>query len=340
MPELIRSAALTDYADVARRAGLDPYRQLSAVGLDRACLYDPDLKIPSVAVRRLLERSAAQSGVDDFGLRMAERRGLSNLGPIGLIVREQPTVRKALEAMGHYMRLHNESLSLRIDDAGDEVIIGVDLHGQRGGARQANELAVAVVFRMLKLFLGARWTPTFVSFVHAGPHKTAAHDRFFDAKVEFGRDFTGIGCAARDIDATIASADPVMARYARRYLDDIAGPARRTLEDQMRELICVLLPAGRASAERVARHLGMNRRTLDRRLARDGRTFLGVVNTVRAELCARYLDSGERTLTAVADLLGFSGLSAFSRWYREQFGHSASQMRSPPAARELSRSQM
>lgn len=324
MPALIRSASLSDYADVARSVGLDPYRQLRAVGLDRACLDDPDVRIPAQAVRQLLENSAAASGLDDFGLRMAERRGLSNLGPIGFIAREQPTVRKALESMGHYMRLHNEALSLRIADAGPEVVIGVDLRTQHTAARQANELAVAVLFRILKLFLGARWRPSFVSFVHAGPRKTAAHERFFGGRVEFGGNFSGIVCSTRDIDAPIASADPTMARYARRYLDDIAGPARRSLEDQIRELICVLLPAGRASAERVARHLGIDRRTLDRRLARRRRTFLAILNNVRADLCMRYLEAPDRPLTAVADLLGFSSLSAFSRWFRGQFGHAAS----------------
>ncbi|MGB8399663.1 hypothetical protein [Bradyrhizobium sp.] len=32
-------------------------------------------------------------------MRLAERRQLSHLGPVGLIAREQPTPRKAIEAM-------------------------------------------------------------------------------------------------------------------------------------------------------------------------------------------------------------------------------------------------
>jgi hypothetical protein len=39
-------------------------------------------------VRRLLEVSAERSGVEAFGLMMAETRRLSSLGPLGLLVRE------------------------------------------------------------------------------------------------------------------------------------------------------------------------------------------------------------------------------------------------------------
>jgi transcriptional regulator GlxA family with amidase domain len=44
-------------------------------------------------------------------------------------------------------------------------------------------------------------------------------------------------------------------------------------------------------------------------------------------LTATYLDVGERSLTAIAGLLGFSALSAFSRWYIQRFGESASARR-------------
>src|SRR5271170_7439010 len=78
MQTLVRSASLTDYLEVARSVGLNPSRLLAGVGLSRRCLRNPDFKVPEDAVRELLESSAAAAGVEDFGLRMAERRTLSN----------------------------------------------------------------------------------------------------------------------------------------------------------------------------------------------------------------------------------------------------------------------
>src|SRR6516165_1359544 len=80
---LVRSASLTNYAELARRTGLDPYRMLSEFGIPQRSLQDPDLMVPLDSVRQLLEASAERSSVEAFGLMMAEERRLSNLGPLG-----------------------------------------------------------------------------------------------------------------------------------------------------------------------------------------------------------------------------------------------------------------
>ena len=95
MSGVIRSASLTNYAEVARSAGLDPLRMVREFGLPARCLDEPDLVIPIDAVRELLEASATRSGVEGFGLLMAEARRLSNLGPLGLLIREQPTLHQS-----------------------------------------------------------------------------------------------------------------------------------------------------------------------------------------------------------------------------------------------------
>src|SRR4029453_7500213 len=93
MIRLVRSASLTRYAEVARTAGLDPQRMLAEFGLPARSLRETELKSLLDAVRGLLEASAERSGVEGFGLLMAEARRLSNLGPLGLLIRETPTRR-------------------------------------------------------------------------------------------------------------------------------------------------------------------------------------------------------------------------------------------------------
>jgi len=72
---------------------------------------------------------------------------------------------------------------------------------------------------------------------------------------------------------------------------------------------------------------GMDRRSVHRHLVRDKETFSSIVDAVRAELATRYLTTTDRPLADVADLLGFSGLSALSRWFRGRFDCSASAWR-------------
>jgi AraC-like DNA-binding protein len=134
-------------------------------------------------------------------------------------------------------------------------------------------------------------------------------------------------CLRRDLDAEIGTADPVMARQLARYAEQASRERARLPEERVRELVLLLLPGSQATIERVAAHLGVDRRTVSRQLAARGTSFSSILDSVRAELTATYLGAGERPLTAIADLLGFSALSAFSRWHAQRFGESPSARR-------------
>jgi AraC-like DNA-binding protein len=92
------------------------------------------------------------------------------------------------------------------------------------------------------------------------------------------------------------------------------------LSAEVRSLVRDMLPLGGCSVEEVAHHLGVDRRTVHRHLARGGETFSSLMDEVRAELAESYLEGNKRHLTEVAQLLGFSALSAFSRWHKRHFG--------------------
>ena len=328
MVHRIRAASLSKYAEVARRAGLDPQRMLSEFALPPRCLEEPEVRVPLAAVRELLEASAARSGVEGFGLLMAEARRLSDLGPLGLLVREQPTLRSALDAFVHYGRRLNEALFLTAEEIGDVVVLREELIvGQSGSIRQSTELAIGVAFRMLRTFLGEQWRPRRVCFAHDAPADRSVHDRVFGRHVEFGHDFNGIVCARSDLEAPNPNADPGIARLARQMLDSDAATHSPAMAAQVRDVVVTLLGTGACSVDRVAQHLGVDRRTIHRHLAREGETFSAIADAVRQELAERYVNEGHRSLAEVSVLLGFSAPSGFSRWYRQHFKTKPSEQR-------------
>jgi AraC-like DNA-binding protein len=109
--------------------------------------------------------------------------------------------------------------------------------------------------------------------------------------------------------------------------DALISRSDMTLADKVRWLVREMLPMGRCSGEEIAQHLGVDRRTVHRHLARSGETFSSVVDDVRGELAEGYLEGNERRLTKVAALLGFSAPSAFSRWHKRHFGFTLTERR-------------
>lgn len=319
MTVLVRAASLTNYAEVALRAGLDPRRMLRSVGLDPRALSDPDLRIPAARVGALLEKSALESGCLTIGLQMAESRRLSDFGALSLLLTHQRTMREVLTTTIEYLHVLNESLALTLEEAGDLVIVREEIVASRA-VRQATELAVGVLFRMFRAQLGPQWKPYGVNFVHAAPPDLSVHRRLFGMKPAFGAEFSGIVCKARDLDRANPSADPQMARYAKQFVETMPGAAKRSITQEVRKTVYLLLPQGRATIEQVAAALGLNVRALQRQLAGEGAIFSDLLNGVRSDLASRYAGNPAHALTEVSAMLGFSHSSAFSRWYKAQFG--------------------
>lgn len=320
MPLVIRSACLTGYAELARSVGLDPHRLLKEVGLDRSCLSDPDIKIPTDAVIPLLELSAEAARIEDFGLRLAETRRISNLGPLALAARDAATLREALEANIRYQRLHNEAMSLSLVAIEDAVIFRSELIAEHcSPGRQAVELLVGVAHRFIRQLLGAAWRSRPVWFSHGPPAGMAAHLRVFGPWVEFGRDCNGTLLETSDLDARLPASDPAMARHVKQYLEPMLAQTRMTVSEQVQRLVYESIASRLASVEQVALRLGTNRRALHRQLAREGTTFSTIFDAVRVDLARRYTEDRGLPLSEVAYLLGFSELSGFSRWFRAEF---------------------
>ena len=158
MSQLGRSAGLTGYLELCRELGLDAYQFVAAVGLPAAVLTDPDLRVSVELMGRMYEMAAEQSGVEDFALRVAENRRISNMGAVGLVIREQPTLRKALAAYARFQWLQNDAYSIVTQEFGDQAILRIN--GPPWQGRQGQELAVATAFRTVKGILGESWKPS------------------------------------------------------------------------------------------------------------------------------------------------------------------------------------
>ncbi|MDO9434883.1 AraC family transcriptional regulator [Hydrogenophaga sp.] len=333
MALLVRAACLTNFSEVARASGLDPVRMLVQAGLSPAVEREPDLMIPVDRVGQLLQDAVTASGNESFGLCMAESRMLSNLGAVGMLIRDQASLRDSLDVLMRYQALLNGALSLMIESHDDVLVLREAVKAGRPlqPTRQRIELAIGVMLRVLRQFLGASWQPRRVCFEHPAPRDLRVHHRMFGYGIEFNADFNGMVCAKTDLDARNPSADPAMARYAQQLLDASTHLQQPGLLDDVRRTTLLLLPSGRCSVEQIAEHLGMGSRTVQRGLAEQGLSFSSMLNDIRVELATRHVMESDRPLTDVALLLGFAAPSAFSRWYHKQFGCSAKESRSARA---------
>lgn len=320
MTDLIRSAGLSCYPEVARSVGLDPKQMMRKARLPLAILDKPDTPIAVASLRRLLELSAEVSGAEDFGLRLAERGGLTNFGAVGLIVREQATVGEAIEAFSRFIHVHHDGMKLDVVRDKQAVTVTLHLRGRQPTApRQSIDMALGSVHRIIQSLFGSDWRPQEVHLHYPPPHDRKRYREFFGCRVIFNAEDDAILLSAHDMKRRIPSAHPLIANYLRKRIEAIENRPT-SWEEKVDEVVCILLASGGCTVERVAEHLACTRRTIHRHLADAGTSFSAILDAQRADLVVQLIEDPGRPLADIAAQLGFSAHSAMARWFRGRFG--------------------
>jgi AraC-like DNA-binding protein len=326
----VRAASLRGFAALLAVHGLSAAAMLREVGLPVDAEHDPDSRLPVAAVNALLELAASRSGLDDFGLRLAEQRGFSNLGPLTALARDEPDIRSALQMLIAFLPLHNDALEIRIQEAGDLVLLAVELHDPGfAPVVQATDIAVAMLCRILQTLFGTEWTPQMVCFERARPARLQKAQDMFGIRPMYEQTFSGLVLLRADLDRPNSRAElglkPYMAALKEQFVS-----AGGQLVPRVQSLVGMLLPTGRCKATVVASQLGLSRRSLDRALAAEGTSFQAILDAVRREIALRQVLQRRRRLTDIAVSTGFQSLSAFSSWFASSFGRCPREARKSP----------
>jgi AraC-like DNA-binding protein len=325
---LVRSAAIAGYAEVARRLGLDPERLVRQVGLRMRSLAMPDAQIPAFRIYRLLELSAASAGIDDFGLRLAGRRGLSHLGALGFLIRDEPNARAALQRMVRGMNLHSSCVTLELQEAHGIAMLSLAvLPDGEPVIRQSVEAALAQLFQVMRNLFEPRWCPLRVQFIHAAGCTDRSHKALFACPVDFSTDRNAIVLRSTDLDAEVPGADAGFRDYAATRAASALQVGGKAGSERVRQVIQALLAGGRCTSTTVAEHLGMDRRTLHRHLDAVGESFSKLLAAQRIELALQYLEGDRLSITDISVLLGFNSPGSMSRWFVAATGRTPTQWR-------------
>jgi AraC-like DNA-binding protein len=314
---MARSAVLDGFEATALGLGLDVDALLHQARIPHASLHDTELPVPTASIVTLLEEASIAAGTPSFGLMMAQARGFSVLGPVALVMREQPDLRGALLSLSRLGRAQAEAIEPTLEDDGETAILTLSLApGLPRPATQTIELAIAAIVRLLRHFLGPQWSPQMLTFSHRRPADTTPYGRILGVTPVFRMERNSIVLLSTDLDTPIVDANPVFSRQLERMVERSTQQRTALRSQQVAETIRRLLPTGDCSAQNIASQFGVDRRTLNRWLGTEGMSYSQLMDQTRTLLCDQYRNEDSYTLTEIAYLLGFSSLSAYSRWRR------------------------
>jgi len=328
---MIRSVALQTYEEAAHAVGVDPFRQMSELGLAFERPLPGDIFVPQSAFVQLLERTARASSCPDFGLRMGQWRDEFFEGPLVLLMRHADTLHDALALAQRYGYAYSAGFQPTLVPAPDHpgmvdlIVASRDADSTR--SIQASEYTVSTLLRVLRHVQGrtnGEWAVLL-------PHRMAlAHEqyqKYFDCAIRFEMPFAAIRIARCDLDQPLPQRNPLRADMAISYIEARFKRADESLCERVKELLRERLGMRQVRQRDIAAELSMHEKTLQRRLAKEGRDFPGLLDDVRRDAFTHWLaHPAQPGLAHIAQMLGYSEQAALSRSCRRWFGCSPSEL--------------
>jgi AraC-like DNA-binding protein len=308
----VRARYAANFAVAMQRLGIPVEPVLEKVRLTREILDDPDVWITAHQLWQMAKIAALRSGRLDLGFDAGMVASTAAHGAFGHAVISQPTLYQRLHAFCKGARAEYSKADFRIERKNGKIFFSRGpIDGDEVQVRQVELYVLPMMLDTIRSSLGADWQPRSLSL-----------QSFQGEDVE-----TRLGSSIADIKwerpaTRIEVGDAALADSVCHVLDDEqrqgkapeagGGPARlsRIIEHYLED------PA--LSLDTVAEICGMNRRTFQFYLARNGTSFSELVADARMRVSARLLKDPGIPIVDIAFSLGYSCQShytrAFGKW--------------------------
>lgn len=313
---LVRAGALVGYSGLLLRLGVDPVQVFDRLGLAATCLDRPDLLIPLSTKIQLLDVAAEVSGCADFGLRLARQQNISMLGIIGTLVQQCDNLREALKTFEATIGHHVEGLRIHFDENPDVVRCYFN-YQHRTQSRQHNDNTLVSAHSVISFLINQPLSLRAAYLCGPEPESIKPYTDLFHAPIRFGCRENGLVFDARYLDYPVAGANPALRGVIGSFL---RKDERNGFQGRLLWTIDHLLLEGPVTLEQVASKIGVAPRTLQDRLHRQGVSFQQLLDQTRVERVCSYMHEGSMSLTEIAELVGYSQLSALTRSFKRVTG--------------------
>ncbi|MGI9264942.1 MAG: AraC family transcriptional regulator [Gammaproteobacteria bacterium] len=305
-----------DAADLVQRSGMDP-----------EILERPGGRVRMSAMTKLWKLAVEETGDDTLGLSAARRIQPASNHALGLAWLASSTLREALTRLVRFHRVLSTGMSMQLETKSDslDLVLHPGEHGEMV-AREAIEAFFSIVVIKCRMLMGSNFHPAAVYLMRPQPQREDPYVEALGVVPHFLADRNAISFYKNGLDEPLPAGDPELASeldsISERYLTSMDPNA---ITAGVRDILEDIMPSGRPTLAAVSRLMNRSTKTVQRGLNAERTSFHQILEQTRLSLALKYVRDGELSLSHIAQLLGFSDQSnftrAFKRWTRQSPGN-------------------
>lgn len=263
-----------------------------------------------------------QRGNMFLGMDVAKYISASHLGVLGYVLLACPHLGAALGRLERYARLIDRSYFMEVSIEGGLVKIAWPLLLNEIYQPFYAEMGLAAVLEFARNITDFDMRLHTTSFCHAPMGDLSHYTNFFGGKVLFNQSEVAIRFDVNHLNLGLRQPDEkllgILENQAKQALAQI--PNHEQFLQQVHAVMLTMCRERLPTLEEVASRLNMSARTLQRKLAHHKVTFQELLEQTQQHLVEQYLKDERLQLVEIAQLLGYSDQSAFTRAFKRWTG--------------------
>ena len=320
---------LLRYVRSAQRLGARLPMLFEAMGVSEADLRHPDGVAPAEMMMTLIAACRQEIGDPLTPLRLGEASVPQTFSDLNFGALFLPNLGAALASSIATQFQMNQRFTVEVERGDKTTTVSLrEMHNRAEPPLEITLVSLGLYFSNIAAagLQGGHFSEIYLP----GPERPEAEAMaaWLNCPIHFGAEHNKVVIANSLLDQPLPRANRHVVRLYDAMMESLANEKSDILR-ACRLYLYEEMDKSPPTLARTAQALDITERTLRRRIREEGTTFRAVIEGIRKHLCNLYLAENSRSIEEIAQLLGYSETSAFTRAHMRWYGTPPSRARRP-----------
>lgn len=324
----LRTQNIINLIQFAGDQGVAPAHLCQLSGLDwekiKSGKQEPDLP----AVNQIWQNAVQLTGDHYLGLHLGEHYNLTALGIVGQLIQSSSTIEMALKNACQFLNLISPAFQMHLEQSEQHFSLlfipdPICFREYHFGILQAIDSALVFSVNEYRGLTLDTMIPLEVKMAKPEPESWQEYQRVFKCPILFNAEHFELKFDLVYLPQPIITADyqllNLLSTYAQQLLQQL--PKEKTYSRLVKRCLIDQSNVSFPTINDVAKRLNLSTRSLQRHLKEEGNSFQALLDEVRQNFARHYLQH-QIPIKEIAYMLGYNGVSAFSRSFKRWTGKS------------------